>query len=122
MFLHPFVRDIKHNPHIHVLISERVIDNDLKLKKYDYFIFESLRKSFMNQLLKRIYYYLKDNASKSEPLEFSKLRIYSTVSKKTGTILLRKQASSFNSLKLTFFWCSWERKYISNIINTCYIH
>ena len=74
MFLHTFGRDIKHNPHIHVLIAERVIDNDLKLKKYDYFNFESLRKSFMNQLLKRIYYYLKNHTSKREILEFSKLR------------------------------------------------
>ena len=75
-FLHTFGRDLKFNPHIHVLIAERIIDKDLQFKKYDYFNFESLRKAFMNQLLKRIYHYLKDNASKHELIKFSRLRNY----------------------------------------------
>jgi hypothetical protein len=73
-FLHTFGRDLKFNPHIHVLMAERIINKDLKFKKYDYFNFESLRKAFMNQLLKRIYHYLKDNASKHELVKFSRLR------------------------------------------------
>ncbi len=76
MFLHTFGRDLKHNPHIHVLIAERIIDNDLNLKRFDYFEFEVLRKAFMNQLLKRFYQYLKFNASKLELIKFSKLRNY----------------------------------------------
>jgi hypothetical protein len=75
-FLHTFGRDLKFNPHIHVLMAERIIDNDLKFKKYDYFNFESLRKAFMNQLLKRIYHYLKENTSKYELVKFSRLRNY----------------------------------------------
>jgi len=63
-FLHTFGRDLKFNPHIHVLIAKRIIDKDLQFKKYDYFNFESLRKAFMNQLFKRIYHYLKENTSK----------------------------------------------------------
>jgi hypothetical protein len=75
-FLHTFGRDLKFNPHIHVLIAERIIDKDLKFKKYDYFNFESLRKSFMSRILKRIYSYLKENASRNELIKFSRLRNY----------------------------------------------
>ena len=64
MFLHSFGRDLKLNPHIHVLIAERVVDNNLNFKRFDFFNFESLRKSFMNRLLNRIYHFLKDNVSK----------------------------------------------------------
>jgi hypothetical protein len=74
MFLHTFGRDLKHNPHIHVLIAERVIDKDLLVKRFEYFDFEVLRKAFMNQLLKRFYQYLKVHTSKNELIEFSKLR------------------------------------------------
>lgn len=76
MFLHTFGRDLKHNPHIHVLIAERVIDNDLKMKRFEYFDFEVLRKAFMNQLLKRFYQYLKIHTSKNVLIKFSKLRNY----------------------------------------------
>ena len=74
MFLHTFGRDLKHNPHIHVLIAERVIDNDLKIKRFEYFNFESLRLVFMNQLLKRMYTFLKVVASHKELIAFSILR------------------------------------------------
>lgn len=76
MFLHTFGRDLKHNPHIHVLIAERVIDNDLKIKRFEYFDFEVLRKAFMNQLLKRFYKYLKNHVSRNKLIKFSKLRNY----------------------------------------------
>jgi len=76
MFLHTFGRDLKHNPHIHVLIAERVIDNDLLVKRFEYFDFEVLRKAFMNQLLKRFYQYLKIHTSKNVLIKFSKLRNY----------------------------------------------
>jgi hypothetical protein len=76
MFLHTFGRDIKFNPHIHVLIAERVIDHELKYKKYDYFNFELLRKAFMSRILKRMYHYLKANASTYELIKFSRLRNY----------------------------------------------
>ncbi len=62
---------------------ERLIDKDLKMKHLDYFHFVSLRQSFMNQLLKRMYHYLKDHVNKRELSNFSKLRnaLYKTYKK-----------------------------------------
>jgi len=74
MFLHSFGRDLKLNPHIHVLIAERVVDSELTFKKFEYFNFDSLRKSFMNRLTYRIYHFLKDYVSNDEAIRFSKLR------------------------------------------------
>jgi hypothetical protein len=73
-FLHTFGRDMKFNPHIHVLIAERTLDDAGKLSKYDYFNYESLRKSFMSRLLKNMYAFLKDHATKSELAEFYQLK------------------------------------------------
>ncbi len=72
--LHTFGRDMKHNPHIHTLIAECTIDNTGKKKPYSYFNYVSLRKSFMNQLLKRMYHFLKQNASKDEASQFYELK------------------------------------------------
>jgi hypothetical protein len=73
-FLHTFGRDLKFNPHIHVLIAERTIDASGSLVKYDHFHYESLRKSFMNQLLKNIYAFLKVHADKSVCKQFYQLK------------------------------------------------
>lgn len=72
--IHTFGRDMKHNPHIHTLIAECTIDNTGKKRPYSYFNYDSLRKSFMNQLLKRMYIFLKENASKEIVAEFYKLK------------------------------------------------
>lgn len=72
--IHTFGRDMKFNPHIHTLIAECTIDNTGKKKSYTYFNYESLRKSFMNQLLKRMYNYLKENASNKEIAKFIKIK------------------------------------------------
>lgn len=72
--LHTFGRDMKHNPHIHTLIAECSIDNTEKKRNYNYFNYESLRKAFQNQLLKRIYNYLKNNESKEVSNDFYKLK------------------------------------------------
>lgn len=58
-FLHTFGRDIKDNPHIHVLICEAYMDKNNRIHKYDYFNYETLRKGFMKCLLDNIYFYLK---------------------------------------------------------------
>ncbi len=58
-FLHTFGRDIDHNPHLHILICEAVMDKYNTLSSYSYFNYESLRKSFMKQLLDNIYDYFK---------------------------------------------------------------
>ena len=65
---------MKFNPHIHTLIAECTIDNTGKKKPFTYFNYISLRKSFMNQLLKRMYNYLKENAPKKIVSDFYKLK------------------------------------------------
>ena len=50
-FLHTFGRDIKWNPHIHVLIAEMKIGSDDSIKKWDYFNFDALSKRFQKILL-----------------------------------------------------------------------
>mgnify|MGYP003319360486 CR=1 FL=1 len=72
--LHTFGRDMKHNPHIHSLVAECTIDNTGKRKPYNYFNYESLRKSFMKQVLKRMYDFLKDNGSNKDLEKFKKIR------------------------------------------------
>ena len=72
--IHTFGRDMKFNPHIHTLIAECTIDKTGKRKPYSFFNYDSLRKSFMNQLLKRMYHFLKKNATEAELTDFCKLR------------------------------------------------
>ncbi len=49
-FLHTFGRDLKWNPHIHVLIAELKISGD-KMSKWNYFDYEALSKRFQKILL-----------------------------------------------------------------------
>ena len=60
-FLHTFGRDLKWNPHIHVLLAEAYLTSDNKLVKYDFFSFEFVRKSFQNFLFNNMYNYMKMN-------------------------------------------------------------
>lgn len=50
-FLHTFGRDLKWNPHIHVLIAEIELTQDNKCKKHEFFNFESFRKRFQKNIL-----------------------------------------------------------------------
>lgn len=75
-FLHTFGRDLKFNPHIHVLVAERTLDASGKMAKYDYFCFAFLRKTFMNRLLFHFYHVLKKVAPKQELIDFCLLRRY----------------------------------------------
>ena len=59
-FLHTFGRDLKFYPHIHVLIAERFINKFNQLKKYDYFSFDFIRKTFQNVFFHRFYQYFKE--------------------------------------------------------------
>lgn len=52
--LHTFGRDLKWNPHIHILVSEGAIGNITKWKKFNFFPFSLLRKSWMTGLLKNM--------------------------------------------------------------------
>ena len=49
-FLHTFGRDMKWNPHIHVLLAEIKLTKD-KCEDWNYFSFNALRKRFMRNLL-----------------------------------------------------------------------
>lgn len=49
-FLHTFGRDLKWNPHIHVLIAELKISGD-KISKWNYFDYNALSKRFQKILL-----------------------------------------------------------------------
>ena len=51
MFLHTFGRDLKWNPHIHVLIAEIKMGGDMVYKKWTYFNYDALSKRFQKILL-----------------------------------------------------------------------
>ena len=48
-FLHTFGKNLKWNPHIHVLLAEMKISN-IEIKKWDYFNFDALSKRFQKIL------------------------------------------------------------------------
>jgi len=53
--LHTFGRDLKWNPHIHVVLAEGAFDKFGIWRKKDFFNYESLRKSFQAILLKSMF-------------------------------------------------------------------
>ena len=59
-FLHTFGRDLKWNPHIHVLIAEIKLTKS-KCQKWEYFDYDALSKRFMKILLDLILEYLGDS-------------------------------------------------------------
>lgn len=67
-FLHTFGRDLKWNPHIHVLIAEMKI-SDIDIKKWDYFDFNALSKRFQkiitDLMLKHFSDFSKEDARKA---------------------------------------------------------
>ena len=99
--IHTFGRDMKFNPHIHTLIAECTIDKNGKRKPYTFFNYESLRKAFMNQLLKRMYHFLKKNATTKELNIFCKLRQDSFKNKGAGFYVNapQKECKSPNQIK-----------------------
>ena len=67
--LHTFGRDLKWNPHIHCLITEGGMDEESHYKVINYINYETLRKSFMASLAKRMREFYADS-----PNELSELR------------------------------------------------
>lgn len=53
-FFHTFGRDIKWNPHIHILIAEMKLSNN-KIQDWSYFNYNALSKRFMKILLDLLY-------------------------------------------------------------------
>ena len=83
-FLHTFGRDLKFNPHIHVLVAERTLDIHETLRKFSYFHFEKLRLYFQLALLRNISNHLKDHAPKDTYHRFNRLRNFLTAKYKKG--------------------------------------
>lgn len=67
--LHTFGRDLKWNPHIHVLLTEGAMDENSHYKVINYINYEVLRKSFMSSLFRRMREFYADSAK-----ELSELR------------------------------------------------
>lgn len=59
--LHTFGRSLNFNPHIHCLVTEGGMDEENHYKTIKYINYETLRKSFMKQLLDNIKTYYADN-------------------------------------------------------------
>lgn len=75
-FLHTYGRDLKANPHIHVLLAEAKVGLDNKVLKCEYFHFDKLRKHFMYSLLNKMDKYLKANATYNDYWKFANDKRY----------------------------------------------
>ena len=62
--LHTFGRDLKFNPHIHVLLAEGGLTKSGKWQELGFLSYESLRKSFQTILLKKLHEKLGDSFKK----------------------------------------------------------
>lgn len=65
-FLHTFGRDMKWNPHIHILIAEIKISKNNKVLRWDYFNFDALSKRFQKILLDLLSEKLGDSFNKEK--------------------------------------------------------
>lgn len=77
-FLHTFGRDLKFNPHIHVIFCEGLLDRNNNFKKINYLNYDALSKRFMKILLDKMetffgkdkFYQTKRNMYKKYPNGF----------------------------------------------------
>lgn len=90
MFLHTFGRDLKWNPHIHVLIAEIKMGGDMIYKRWNYFNYDALSKRFQKILL--------DLMSKKIDKSFNKMKINCFIKHKNG-FYVYAEPKKFNSFK-----------------------
>ena len=90
MFLHTFGRDLKWNPHIHVLIAEIKMGGDMVYKKWNYFNYDALSKRFQKILL--------DLLSKKLGKSFDKIKIQCYLKHKNG-FYVYAEPKKFNSFR-----------------------
>ena len=90
MFLHTFGRDLKWNPHIHVLIAEIELCSDGLVRKHEYFDFNALSKRFQKILL--------DLLNKEIGPSFNKEKYLSYKNHKNGFYVYAEK-KEFKSLK-----------------------
>lgn len=89
-FLHTFGRDLKWNPHIHILIAETKISKTGKVQKWDYFNFDALSKRFQKILLDLLSEELGDSFNKEK---------WALKSKYENGFYVYAEKKKFNSLK-----------------------
>ena len=70
-FLHTFGRDLKWNPHIHVLIAELKLGNNNSCMDWKFFDYDALSKRFQNILLKLLSKELGNSFSKMKKFFYS---------------------------------------------------
>lgn len=90
-FLHTFGRDLKWNPHIHILIAEIKLGSDGSCKEYKHFDFSALRHRFQNILLSLL-------DKKLHSSQFKKLKNFLFTNYKDG-FYVYAEAKKFNSLQ-----------------------
>jgi len=90
-FLHTFGRDLKWNPHIHVLIAEVMMNPDGTCKDFNHFDFSALRHRFQNILFKLL-------SKKIKSQEFKAIKNFIFSHYKDG-LYVYAENKHFNSLK-----------------------
>lgn len=73
MFLHTYGRALNWHPHIHLLVAERYMSDDGRLRRFSFFPFEYLRRTFLHRLLRNMYHYIKGHDGKKEAAKFYRL-------------------------------------------------
>lgn len=68
-FLHTYGRDLKWNPHLHVLVAEVYVDKNHKVKKYNYFHYNQIRQTYKNFLMNNLYAKLKQIRANPKDIE-----------------------------------------------------
>jgi len=63
--LHTFGRDLKWNPHIHMIVCEEAIGNSNIWRRFDHFNYEGLRRSWQFSILKLLSEHIKDPSFKT---------------------------------------------------------
>lgn len=76
--LHTFGRDLKFNPHLHVIVAEAVLEKG-RIKDYNYFNYEKIRKCFMYNLIKLLNKSIKNSDKLSNNLKNEYKTITSTI-------------------------------------------
>lgn len=90
LVMHTFGRDLKWNPHIHMILCEEAIGNSRQWKKFDHIHYESFRRSWQYCLLKLLSEKIKDSSFKTLVN-----KLYSTY--KSGFYVNAPPIKNFNS-------------------------
>lgn len=124
-FLHTFGRDLKWNPHIHILIAELKVSDSGLIKEHNYFNYDALSKRFQKKLLDLLLQHnliSKDDVRKqylnhpngyyvyAEPKKFSSLKEgIEYVTRYCGRVAISEnRIKSYDGKNVTFFYNAHE--------------